>query len=45
MKYFLRSSSPSADSRRTVVSYKQKYMHGVLVNRLVNACPGKVWLG
>ena len=26
---------PSADSRRVVVSYKQKYVHKVLVNRLV----------
>ena len=26
---------PSADSRRAVVSYKQKYVHEVLVNRLV----------
>ena len=25
----------SADSRRVVVSYKQKYVHEVLVNRLV----------
>ena len=25
---------PSADSRRVVVSYKQKYVHEVLVNRL-----------
>ena len=26
---------PSADSRRVVVSYKPKYVHWVLVNRLV----------
>ena len=26
---------PSADSRRVIVSYKQKYVHEVLVNRLV----------
>ena len=26
---------PSADSRRVVVSYKRKYVHEVLVNRLV----------
>ena len=26
---------PSTDSRRIVVSYKQKYVHEVLVNRLV----------
>ena len=26
---------PSADTRRVVVSYKRKYMHKVLVNRLV----------
>ena len=25
---------PSADSRRVVVSYKRKYVHKVLVNRL-----------
>ena len=28
-------SIPSADSRRVVVSYKQKYVHKVLVNCLV----------
>ena len=27
--------STATDSRRVVVSYKQKYMHEVLVNRLV----------
>ena len=26
---------PSVDSRRVVVSYKRKYVHKVLVNRLV----------
>ena len=26
---------PSADSRRVVVSYKKKYVHKVLVNRLI----------
>ena len=26
---------PSADSRRVIVSYKRKYVHKVLVNRLV----------
>ena len=26
---------PSADSRRVVVSYKRKYVHEILVNRLV----------
>ena len=31
---------PSADLRRVVVSYKRKYVHEVLVNRLNNACPG-----
>ena len=30
-----------ADSRRAVVSYKRKYVHKVLVNRLNWACPGK----
>ena len=34
--------SPSADSKRVCCSYKQKHVHKVLVNRLVNlACPGK----
>ena len=32
-------SPPSADSRRVVVSYKQNYVHEVLVDRQV--CPGK----
>ena len=32
---FYGHSPPSADSRRVVVSYKQKYVHKVLANRLV----------
>ena len=32
---------PSTDSRRVVVSYKQKYVHKVLVNRFSQACGGK----
>ena len=36
---------PSSDSRRVVVSYKRKYMHDVLVNRLVKLAQEKVWLG
>ena len=37
---------PSADSRRVVFSYKQKYVHEVLVTRLVKlAQEKKVWLG
>ena len=36
---------PSADSRRDVVSYKRKYVHGVLVNRLFKLAQEKVWLG
>ena len=36
---------PSADSRRVVVSYKWKYVHEVLVNRLVKLAEEKVWLG
>ena len=32
----------SADSRRVIVSNKLKYVHEVLVNRLVKACPGKM---
>ena len=32
----------SADSRRVVVSYKQKYVHKVLDLKLLSqACPGK----
>ena len=40
--------SPSADSRKTVVSYKRKYVHDVLVNHLVKLAlelclpPGKI---
>ena len=34
-----------ADSRRVVVSYKQKYVHKVLVNCLVKLAQKKVWLG
>ena len=32
---------PSADSRRVVVSYKRKYVHKVLVNRLVKLAQEK----
>ena len=32
---------PSADSRRVVVSYKLKYVHEVLVNRLVKLAQEK----
>ena len=38
-------SPPSADSRTVVVSYKGKYMHEVLVNRLDKLAQEKVWLG
>ena len=37
--------TPSADSRRVVVSYKREYVHGVLVYRLVKLAQEKVWLG
>ena len=36
---------PSADSKRVVVSFKLKYVHGVLVNCLVKLAKEKVWLG
>ena len=36
---------PSADSRKVVVSYKQKYVHKILVNRFVKLAQEKVWLG
>ena len=42
MKYFY-SQSPS-DLRRAGVSYKQKYVHKVLVNGLVKLSQEKVWL-
>ena len=44
MKLFLRSFSslPLNHSRRVVVSYKRKYVHEVLVNRLFNIL-GQVW--
>ena len=32
---------PSSDSRRVVVSYKRKYVHEVLVNRLVKLAQEK----
>ena len=38
-------SPPSADLRMVIVSYKQKYVHEVLVNRLVKIAQEKVWLG
>ena len=36
---------PSPVSRRVVVSYKRKYVHEVLVDRLVKLVQEKVWLG
>ena len=36
---------PSAVSRNVVVSYKRKYVHGVLANCLVKLAQEKVWLG
>ena len=36
---------PSADSRWVAVSYKLKYVHEVLVNRLFKLVQEKVWLG
>ena len=39
---------PSTDSfisRRVVVSYKRKYVHKLLVNRLFKPAQEKVWLG
>ena len=36
---------PSAESLIDVVSYKRKYVHGVLVNRLIKLAQEKVWLG
>ena len=47
IKWFLRSFSslPLNHSRRFVVSYKRKYVHEVLVNRLFKLAKEKVWLG
>ena len=36
---------PLIHSRRVVVSYKQKYVHELLVNRLFKPAQEKVWLG
>ena len=44
MKSFLRSFS-SLHFRRVVVSYKQKYVHKLLVNGLFKLAQEKVWLG
>ena len=38
---FYGHSPPSTDSRRAVVSYKRKYVHWILVNRLIKSCSGK----
>ena len=35
---------PSPDSRRVGVIYKRRYVHKVLVNRLVKLAQEKVWL-
>ena len=47
MKLFQRSFSslPLIYSRRVVVSYKRKYVHKLLVNRLFKPAQEKVWLG
>ena len=47
MKLFLRSftSLQLIYSRRVVVSYKRKYVHELLVNRLFKPAQEKVWLG
>ena len=39
------SSLPLIHSRRVVVSYKRKYEHELLVNRLFKPAQEKVWLG
>ena len=39
------SSLPLIHSRRVVVCYKRKYVHGLLVNRLFKPAHEKVWLG
>ena len=39
------SSLPLIHSRRVVVSYKRKYVHELLVNRLFKPAQEKVWLG
>ena len=36
---------PLIHSRRVVVSYKRKYVHQLLVNRLFKPAQEKVWLG
>ena len=38
-------SLPLIHSRRVVVSYKRKYVHKLLVNRLFKPAQEKVWLG
>ena len=38
------SSLPLIHSRRVIVSYKRKYMHKLLVNRLFKLAQEKVWL-
>ena len=45
VKYFYYHSPPSAGSRRAGASYKGKYVHEVLVNRLFKLAQEKVWLG
>ena len=39
------NSLPLIHSRRVVVSYKRKYVHKLLVNRLFKPAQEKVWLG
>ena len=43
--FFLDHSSPLADSRRVVISYKRKYVHKVLVNRSVKLAQEKSVVG
>ena len=38
------TSDPELYSRRVVVNYKRKYVHKLLVNRLLKPVQEKVWL-
>ena len=43
--YIIFDCLPLIHSRRVVVSYKRKYVHELLVNRLFKPAQEKVWLG
>ena len=45
LSYHLSETSSAESFKKAVVSYKRKYEHELLVNRLFKIAQEKVWLG